>query len=164
MFHLGANDMCLWQSEVTKRNVKEVHKLAQTMYEALISSGPIPMWRGPETYSRKRILDYTRRPNEAYHYVHRPLKLFLCLANVPEHVNEFIIVGDFNIHLEKEQGPLPLGILQILLVYPICNRLSSLLWSHVSFDLDTFLPQPTHHYLITFEIHRNRFRLTFIYI
>ncbi|XP_066523408.1 uncharacterized protein [Hoplias malabaricus] len=52
VIHVGANDIRLWQSEVTKGNITEVIKLAQTMSDAVICSGPIPMRRGDEAYSR----------------------------------------------------------------------------------------------------------------
>ncbi|XP_076849806.1 uncharacterized protein LOC143498238 [Brachyhypopomus gauderio] len=57
VIHVGANDIRLRQSEVTKANVKEVVKLAQTMYDAVICSGPIPMRRGDEQYSRLTSLN-----------------------------------------------------------------------------------------------------------
>ncbi|XP_066536330.1 uncharacterized protein, partial [Hoplias malabaricus] len=52
VIHVGANDIHLRQSEVTKGNITEVIKLAQTMSDAVICSGPIPMRRGDEAYSR----------------------------------------------------------------------------------------------------------------
>ncbi|XP_066525745.1 uncharacterized protein [Hoplias malabaricus] len=52
VIHVGANDIRLRQSEVTKGNITEVIKLAQTMSDAVICSGPIPMRRGDEAYSR----------------------------------------------------------------------------------------------------------------
>ncbi|XP_076867013.1 uncharacterized protein LOC143518418 [Brachyhypopomus gauderio] len=57
VIHVGANDIRLRQSEVTKANVKEVVKLAQTMSDAVICSGPIPMRRGDEQYSRLTSLN-----------------------------------------------------------------------------------------------------------
>ncbi|XP_076841674.1 uncharacterized protein LOC143485893 [Brachyhypopomus gauderio] len=57
VIHVGANDIRLRQSEVTKANVKEVIKLAQTMSDAVICSGPIPMRRDDEQYSRLTSLN-----------------------------------------------------------------------------------------------------------
>lgn len=57
VIHVGANDIRLRQSEVTKANVKEVIKQAQTLSDAVICSGPIPMRRGDEAYSRLSSLN-----------------------------------------------------------------------------------------------------------
>ena len=57
VIHVGVNDIRLQQSEVTKGNIKEVIKLAQTMSDAVICSGPIPMRRGAEAYSRLSALN-----------------------------------------------------------------------------------------------------------
>lgn len=57
VIHVGANDIRLRQSEVTKANVKEVVKQAQTLSEEVICSGPIPMRRGDEAYSRLSSLN-----------------------------------------------------------------------------------------------------------
>ncbi|XP_036419996.1 uncharacterized protein LOC118803642 [Colossoma macropomum] len=57
VIHVGANDIRLRQSEVTKGNIREVIKLAQTMSDAVICSGPIPMRRGAEAYSRLSALN-----------------------------------------------------------------------------------------------------------
>ncbi len=39
--HIGANDVQLRQSEITKNNVKEVCELASTMSDTVICSGPL---------------------------------------------------------------------------------------------------------------------------
>ncbi|XP_076828786.1 uncharacterized protein LOC143474979 [Brachyhypopomus gauderio] len=57
VIHVGANDVRLRQSEVTKANIKEVIKLAQTMSDAIICSGHIRMRRGGEQYSRLTSLN-----------------------------------------------------------------------------------------------------------
>ncbi|XP_037391516.1 uncharacterized protein LOC119262641 [Pygocentrus nattereri] len=57
VIHVGANDIRLRQSEVTKANIKEVVKQAQTLSEEVICSGPIPMRRGDEAYSRLSSLN-----------------------------------------------------------------------------------------------------------
>ncbi|XP_066524850.1 uncharacterized protein [Hoplias malabaricus] len=57
VIHVGANDIRLRQSEVTKGNIREVIKLAQTMSDAVICSGPISMRRGAEAYSRLSALN-----------------------------------------------------------------------------------------------------------
>ncbi|XP_049340106.1 uncharacterized protein LOC125804738 [Astyanax mexicanus] len=57
VIHVGANDIRLRQSEVTKANIKEVIKQAQTLSEEVICSGPIPMRRGDEAYSRLSSLN-----------------------------------------------------------------------------------------------------------
>ncbi|XP_076841670.1 uncharacterized protein LOC143485886 [Brachyhypopomus gauderio] len=57
VINVGANDICLRQSEVTKCNIKEVVKLAQTMSDGVICSGPIPMRRSDEQYSRLTSLN-----------------------------------------------------------------------------------------------------------
>ncbi|XP_036416797.1 uncharacterized protein LOC118800648 [Colossoma macropomum] len=57
VIHVGANDIRLRQSEVTKGNIREVIKLAQTMSDAVICSGPIPMRCGAEAYSRLSALN-----------------------------------------------------------------------------------------------------------
>ncbi|XP_076830205.1 uncharacterized protein LOC143476102 [Brachyhypopomus gauderio] len=56
VIHVGTNDVGLRQSEITKDNIKEVCELAGTMSDAVICSGPIPVWRGAETYSRLWVL------------------------------------------------------------------------------------------------------------
>uniref|UniRef100_A0AAR2JBN0 SGNH hydrolase-type esterase domain-containing protein n=1 Tax=Pygocentrus nattereri TaxID=42514 RepID=A0AAR2JBN0_PYGNA len=57
VIHVGANDIRLRQSEVTKANINEVVKQAQTLSEEVICSGPIPMRRGDEAYSRLSSLN-----------------------------------------------------------------------------------------------------------
>ncbi|KAL7887937.1 hypothetical protein AOLI_G00029110 [Acnodon oligacanthus] len=57
VIHVGANDIRLRQSEITKANVREVIKQAQTVSNAVICSGPIPMRRGAEAYSRLSALN-----------------------------------------------------------------------------------------------------------
>ena len=52
VIHVGTNDVRLRQSEITKANIKEVCQLAQTMSDAVICSGPLPVRRGAEIYSR----------------------------------------------------------------------------------------------------------------
>ncbi len=42
IIHVGANDVRLRQSEITKNNVKEVCELASTMSDTVICSGPLP--------------------------------------------------------------------------------------------------------------------------
>ncbi|XP_053094978.1 uncharacterized protein LOC128319677 isoform X2 [Pangasianodon hypophthalmus] len=55
VIHVGANDIRLHQSEVTKSNVVEV--CAKVMSDAVVCSGPIPMRRGNVAYSRLRSLN-----------------------------------------------------------------------------------------------------------
>ncbi|XP_053543938.1 uncharacterized protein LOC128635358 [Ictalurus punctatus] len=52
VIHVGANDIPLRQSEVTKNSIVEVCKLAKAMSDAVICSGPIPMQCGDVAYSR----------------------------------------------------------------------------------------------------------------
>ncbi len=52
VIHVGANDVQLRQSEITKNNVKEVCELANTMSDTVICSGPLPAYRGDEIHSR----------------------------------------------------------------------------------------------------------------
>ncbi|XP_076827349.1 uncharacterized protein LOC143473990 [Brachyhypopomus gauderio] len=56
VIHVGIDDMGLRQSGITKDNVKEVCELARTMSDAVICSGPIPVRRFTETYSRLWVL------------------------------------------------------------------------------------------------------------
>ncbi len=52
VIHVGANDVRLRQSEITKNNVKEMCELASTMSDTVICSGPLPAYRGDEIHSR----------------------------------------------------------------------------------------------------------------
>ncbi|XP_073672242.1 uncharacterized protein [Paramisgurnus dabryanus] len=52
VIHAGANDTRLRQSEITKDTIKEVCEIAKTMSDNVICSGPLPAYRGDETYSR----------------------------------------------------------------------------------------------------------------
>ncbi len=55
--HVGANDVRLHQSEITKNNVKEVYELANMMSDSVICSGPFPAYRGDEIHSRLASLN-----------------------------------------------------------------------------------------------------------
>ncbi len=52
VIHVGANDVRLCQSEISKNNVKEVCELANTMSDTVICSGPLPAYQGDEIHSR----------------------------------------------------------------------------------------------------------------
>nr|XP_055051734.1 uncharacterized protein LOC129437559 [Misgurnus anguillicaudatus] len=52
VIHAGANDTRLRQSEITKDTIKEVCEIAKTMSDNVICSGPLPAYRGDETFSR----------------------------------------------------------------------------------------------------------------
>ncbi len=52
VIHVGANDVRLRQSEITKNNFKEVCELANTMSDTVIYSGPLPAYWGDEIHSR----------------------------------------------------------------------------------------------------------------
>ncbi len=52
VIHVGANDVRLRQSEITKNNVKEVYELSNTMSDTVTCSGPLPDYRGDEIQSR----------------------------------------------------------------------------------------------------------------
>ncbi len=52
IIHVGANDVRLRQSEITKNNVKEVCELANTMSDTVICSRPLPAYRDDEIHSR----------------------------------------------------------------------------------------------------------------
>ncbi len=57
VIHVGANDVRLRQSEITKNNVKEVCELASTMSDTVICSGLLPAYRGDEIHSRLSSLN-----------------------------------------------------------------------------------------------------------
>ncbi len=61
VIHVGANDVRLRQSEITKNNVKEVCELANTMPDTVIYSGPLPAYRGDEIHSRLYHLRQLRK-------------------------------------------------------------------------------------------------------
>ncbi len=52
VIHAGANDVGLHQSEISKKYVKEVCELANTMSDTVIGSGSLPAYRGNEIHSR----------------------------------------------------------------------------------------------------------------
>ncbi len=52
VIHVGTNDVRFCQSEISKNNVKEVFKLANTMSDTVLCSGLLPVYRGDEIYSR----------------------------------------------------------------------------------------------------------------
>lgn len=57
VIHVGANDVRLRQSEITKTNIIEVCELASTMSGSVICSGPLPMRRSDEMLSRLSSLN-----------------------------------------------------------------------------------------------------------
>ncbi len=57
VIHIGANDVRLRQSEITKNIVKEVCELANTMSDTVIYSGPLPAYRDDEIHSRLSSLN-----------------------------------------------------------------------------------------------------------
>ncbi len=57
VIHVGANDVRLHESEITKYNVKEVCELASTMSDTVICSGPLLAYRGDEIHSRLSSLN-----------------------------------------------------------------------------------------------------------
>ncbi len=52
VIHVGANDVRLHLSEITKNNVKEVCELANMMSDTVICSGPLPAYQSDEIYGR----------------------------------------------------------------------------------------------------------------
>ncbi len=52
IIHIGANDVRLRQSEITRNNVKEVCELANTMSDTVICSGSLSAYRDDEIHSR----------------------------------------------------------------------------------------------------------------
>ncbi len=48
VIHVGANDVRLRQSEITKNNVKKVCEFANTMSDTVICSGLLPAYQGDE--------------------------------------------------------------------------------------------------------------------
>ncbi len=57
VIHVSANDVRLRQSEIAKNNVKEVCKLANTMSDTVICSGPLPAYQGDGIHSRLSSLN-----------------------------------------------------------------------------------------------------------
>ncbi len=55
--HVGANDVRLSQSKITKNYVKEVCELASTISDTVICSGPLPAHRGDKIHSRLSSLN-----------------------------------------------------------------------------------------------------------
>ncbi len=52
IIHIGATDVRLRQSEITRNNVKEVCELANTMSDTVICSGSLSAYRDDEIHSR----------------------------------------------------------------------------------------------------------------
>lgn len=50
--HVGTNDVHMRQSEITKCNIASAYKQAQEMCDEVIFSGPLPVRRNNEIYSR----------------------------------------------------------------------------------------------------------------
>ena len=57
IIHVGANDVRMRQSEITKLTIKSVCTLAKQMSQSVTFSGPTPMRRGDEIYSRLTSLN-----------------------------------------------------------------------------------------------------------
>ncbi len=57
VIHVGANDVRLRQSEITKNNFKEVCELANTMSDTVICSALLPAYQGDEIHSRLLLLN-----------------------------------------------------------------------------------------------------------
>ena len=57
IIHVGANDVRMRQSEITKLTIKSVCTLAKQMSQSVTFSGPTPMRRGDEIYGRLTSLN-----------------------------------------------------------------------------------------------------------
>lgn len=57
IIHVGTNDVRLKQSEITKSSIISMCNVAKQMSDVVICSGPIPVRRGNETFSRLLLLN-----------------------------------------------------------------------------------------------------------
>ncbi len=145
VIHVGANDVRLRQSEISKNNVKEVCELANTTSDTVICSGPLPAYRGDEIHC---LTETWLKPDEyiILNKYPRPPKITVTkMSRVQKRGMCFIAIYSNTLSISQKTG-FKYNSYEVMVLHITLSREKSINYkSPVMFVLATVYRPPGHH-------------------